>query len=117
MALTTASERTIRALAHKLQCSLEIKDRRWRLRKYSQCFVGRVSKIDYRTTHVTVIVSAASTYQQEAVDQMVASKMAPNRTAAVNLGKQMVARDLFHHVVHAHDFEVRKCMLIMVVYR
>ena len=33
--------------------------------------------------------------------------MAPDRVAAVNLGKQMVARDLFHHVVNAHDFEVR----------
>ena len=38
---------------------------------------------------------------------MVATKMAPDRVAAVNLGKQMVARDLFHHVVNAHDFEVR----------
>lgn len=48
---------------------------------------------------------------------MVATKMAPNRAAAVNLGKQMVARDLFHHVVHAHDFEVQTCMLIIVFCR
>ena len=46
-------------------------------------------------------------YQQEAVDLMVAIKIARNRADAVNLGKQMVARDLIRHVVHEHDFEVR----------
>ena len=38
---------------------------------------------------------------------MVAIKMTRNRAAAVNLGKQMIANDLIHHVVHEHDFEVR----------
>ena len=45
--------------------------------------------------------------QQEAVDLMVAIKIARNRAAAVNLGKQMVASDLIRHVVYEHDFEVR----------
>ena len=46
-------------------------------------------------------------YKQEAVDLMVAIKMAKNRDAAVSLGKQMVASNLIHHVVYEHDFEVR----------
>ena len=46
-------------------------------------------------------------YKQEAVDLMLAIKIARNRAAAVNLGKQMVFCELIHHVVHEHDFEVR----------
>ena len=38
---------------------------------------------------------------------MLATKMARNREAAVNLGKQMVVRNFIHHVVYEHNFEVR----------
>ena len=52
-------------------------------------------------------VTQHSPTPQDAVDHMVATKMAPTRDAAVNLGQQMVACGLFQHVCNDHDFEVR----------
>ena len=45
MALARENGEHFRVLAHKLKCGIEVKDRRWRLRKYRHCFVGRVSNM------------------------------------------------------------------------
>ena len=65
MALTEENEENVRALAHKLRCSIEVKDRRWRLRKYNQCFVGRVSKLTSLCCRLRLLSITYQTFFQE----------------------------------------------------
>jgi sensor c-di-GMP phosphodiesterase-like protein len=60
---------------------LDIRDRRWRLRLYANCFVGR-----------------------EAVDWIVQRERV-SRAEAVRMGRRLVALGLMAHVVGEHDFE------------
>ncbi len=60
---------------------LDIRDRRWRLRTYPNCFLGR-----------------------EAVDWIV-ERQRVGRAEAVRMGQRLVALGLMSHVVGEHDFE------------
>jgi sensor c-di-GMP phosphodiesterase-like protein len=65
----------------KLQGGVDVRDRRWRLRLYPQCFVGR-----------------------EAVDWIVQRERV-SRAKAVRIGRRLVALGLMAHVAAEHDFE------------
>lgn len=65
----------------RLQGGVDVRDRRWRLRLYPQCFVGR-----------------------EAVDWIVQRK-GVSRAKAVRIGRRLVALGQMAHVVAEHDFE------------
>jgi sensor c-di-GMP phosphodiesterase-like protein len=60
---------------------VDVRDRRWRLRPYPQCFVGR-----------------------EAVDWIV-QREGVSRAKAVRIGRRLVALGLMAHVAAEHDFE------------
>jgi sensor c-di-GMP phosphodiesterase-like protein len=60
---------------------VDVRDRRWRLRLYPQCFVGR-----------------------EAVDWIV-QREGVSRAKAVRIGRRLVALGLMAHVAAEHDFE------------
>lgn len=64
-----------------VQGGLEVRDRRWRLRQYTMCFVGR-----------------------EAVDWIV-QREGVSRATAVRIGRRLVALGLIAHVLAEHDFE------------
>jgi sensor c-di-GMP phosphodiesterase-like protein len=64
-----------------LQGGLDVRDRRWRLRLYPKCFVGR-----------------------EAVDWIV-QREGVGRAKAVRIGRRLVALGLIAHVLAEHDFE------------
>jgi len=68
------------ALALQLTQLLDVKDRRWRLREFAQCFVGR-----------------------EAVDT-ISRRYACRREEAVAVGQALVELGLVFHVVHEHPF-------------
>jgi sensor c-di-GMP phosphodiesterase-like protein len=63
------------------QGGVDVRDRRWRLRLYPQCFVGR-----------------------EAVDWIV-QREGVTRAKAVRIGRRLVALGLMAHVAAEHDFE------------
>lgn len=65
----------------KVPGGLDVRDRRWRLRLYPQCFVGR-----------------------EAVDWIV-QREGISRAKAVRMGRRLVALGLMAHVAAEHDFE------------
>ncbi|MGA1286373.1 MAG: EAL domain-containing protein, partial [Rubrivivax sp.] len=65
----------------RLSAGLVVRDRRWRLRLYPQCFIGR-----------------------EAVDWIV-QREGVSRAKAVRIGRRLVALGLVAHVVGEHDFE------------
>jgi sensor c-di-GMP phosphodiesterase-like protein len=65
----------------KFQGGLDVRDRRWRLRLYPKCFVGR-----------------------EAVDWIVQRERV-SRAKAVRIGRRLVALGLMAHVAAEHDFE------------
>jgi len=79
------NEQEIAGLADKM-CNpkegIEIKDRKYRLKKYQMCFVG-----------------------SDAVDWMVKSLGFKNRADAVALGRILFERGVFHHVCDDHNFE------------
>ncbi len=65
----------------RLQGGVDVRDRRWRLRLYPHCFVGR-----------------------EAVDWIV-QREGVSRAKAVRIGRRLVALGLMAHVAAEHDFE------------
>ncbi|KAL6059391.1 Ras GTPase activating protein ira2 [Balamuthia mandrillaris] len=70
-------------VAH-MMAGIEVKNRKWRLRTYKQCFIGA-----------------------EAVDWMVLNlkDIVKNRSEAVRLGKKLVAMGYIMHVTDGHNFE------------
>lgn len=60
---------------------LDIRDRVYRLHRYERCFVGREA-VDWVTRHLTV-----------------------SRSAALRIGRQLMALGLMRHVLDEHDFE------------
>jgi Domain found in Dishevelled, Egl-10, and Pleckstrin (DEP) len=81
----TADEATLkelRKLAEAFQQLVEVKDRKYRFRRYKRCFIGA-----------------------EAVDEMVSSGMAESRVEAVLLGRAMERElELFKHVSYDKQF-------------
>ncbi|CAN8075128.1 unnamed protein product [Agarophyton chilense] len=69
-------------LIAKFRASVSVKDRRYRLNKYKQCFVGH-----------------------EATDWLVNEGHAKNRREAVDVGERMRHMGVFDHVVFEHTFE------------
>ncbi|KAI0558630.1 methylglyoxal synthase [Gracilaria domingensis] len=69
-------------LVAKFRANVSVKDRRYRLNKYKQCFVG-----------------------MEAIDWLVNSGHAKTRSEAVDVGERMRHMGLFDHVVFEHGFE------------
>eukprot|EP00980_Cylindrotheca_fusiformis_P006621 scaffold1390_cov138-Cylindrotheca_fusiformis.AAC.24 len=77
----TDSDQDLGALAAAFKANVEIRDRKYHLKTYQQCFVGC-----------------------EAVDYLLTSGAASNREDAVELGKAMAAMHLFEHVTRDHEF-------------
>lgn len=76
---------TMNDLAASFKKGVTIEDRKFRLTTYKQCFVG-----------------------SEAVDFMLANKMADTREDAVQLGQALASQFfLFEHVTRDHPFMVR----------
>eukprot|EP00977_Amphora_coffeiformis_P014618 scaffold4133_cov146-Amphora_coffeaeformis.AAC.2 len=69
------------AIAEAFQKNVQIQDRKYRLKTYKDCFVGK-----------------------EAVDYLVNSGAAPNRLDAVELGRALQSTFLFEHVTRDHQF-------------
>jgi hypothetical protein len=69
------------ALAEEFKKKVIIKDRKYHLQTYKQCFVGH-----------------------EAVDYLVESGSAPSRQDAVELGRALQHTNLFEHVCREHEF-------------
>ena len=69
------------AIADDFKKNVTIKDRKYHLTTYKQCFVGR-----------------------EAVDYFVFNGISPTRQDAVELGRALQATNLFEHVCRDHDF-------------
>ena len=70
-------------VAVALRQNLEVKDRRFRLTKFKQCFIGR-----------------------DAVDFLLISGLAPTRQVAVEMGRYLQKKiGLFDHVTKDHDFD------------
>ncbi len=78
-----ANEAQVRALWHQMRMpgGLDVRDRLYRLKTYRSCFVGR-----------------------EAVDWIV-QRQGVSRSAAVQIGRRLLALDLLRHVLSEHDFE------------
>ncbi|KXZ48705.1 hypothetical protein GPECTOR_26g608 [Gonium pectorale] len=72
----------LRRLAAALRAGLDIRDRRYLLRTYRRCFVGR-----------------------DAVAWMLAAGAAAGPAQAVALGDAMLRAGLLHHVLYEHGFE------------
>jgi hypothetical protein len=68
-------------IAASFKKNLKIENRKYHLKTYKQCFVGK-----------------------EAVDYLVESGMAPSRQDAVELGMALQATHLFEHVTRDHEF-------------
>lgn len=79
-ALTDSSDLDIVELASKFKKNVTIKDRRWRLQTYKNCFVG-----------------------SEAVQWLVTSGTANTRADAVKLGLLMQEAGLIEHCVRDHE--------------
>jgi hypothetical protein len=70
-------------IAEAMEQSVKVQDRRFRLKTYKQCFIGR-----------------------EAVSFLVGSLFATSRIEAVELGRRLEEElDVFEHVTRAHQFE------------
>lgn len=77
----TESDHDIGALAAAFKDSVELKDRKYHMKTFQQCFVG-----------------------SEAVDYLLNSGEASNREDAVQIGKALAAMHLFEHVTRDHEF-------------
>ena len=79
----TMTEQQAQALWHRMRQpgGVSVRDRRYRLRVYRQCFIGR-----------------------EAVD-WIAEHTGASRAEAVRIGRTLLAQDRVRHVVREHDFE------------
>lgn len=81
--MSNTEDSTLNDLAESFRKGVEIKDRKYRLSTYKQCFVG-----------------------SEAVDFLVASGAAETREDAVQLGKALAQEyHLFEHVTRDHEFK------------
>ena len=82
--LTENDTMQLAEIAESFRANITVKDRRWNLKTYKQCFVG-----------------------MHAVDYLVMSKIATSRDDAVKIGRDMMhSFDLFHHVADSRqDFE------------
>ncbi len=69
------------AIAENFRQNVRLEDRKYHLKTYRQCFVGR-----------------------EAVDYLVQSGAAPTRSEAVELGRALQTTYLFEHVTRDHPF-------------
>lgn len=75
-------QRNLDEIAVNFRSSIDLQDRRYRLKTFKKCFIG-----------------------SEAVDFMVASQMANSREDAVQLGKALATEFfLFEHVTRDHEF-------------
>jgi len=72
----------IDALADSFKKNVTVSDRRYRLKTYKQCFLGK-----------------------EAVDYLVKSGAAPSRADALKVGKALQAANLFRHVTGDHELK------------
>ena len=76
------SDRDLSALAAAFKSNVEVKDRKYHLKAYPQCFIG-----------------------SEAVDYLIESGHAITREDAVDLGRALQACHLFEHVTRDHQFQ------------
>lgn len=75
-------DKELEELTAKLRSNLEIKDRKYLMTTYPQCFVG-----------------------SEAVTFMVENGITSSRSDAVELGKLLMAADVIRHVTNDHEFK------------
>lgn len=81
MTETTESDVNCDVLAADLRANVDIEDRRYKLKTYSDCFIG-----------------------SEAVDWLVESGRAHDRPQAVAMGNLLVEAGYLHHVLRDHEF-------------
>ena len=80
---TSQAQDSLTELADQLKAGVEIKDRKYHLKKYNQCFVGR-----------------------EAVDFLLRDGIAGSREEAVQLGQSIMTElNIFEHVTRDHEFK------------
>jgi hypothetical protein len=80
---TSRTDWTLQQVAEKLRSCLNVKNRRYRMRVFKDCFVA-----------------------SDAVDFMIRLKMASSRKEAVELGQRLEQEhDLWHHVTNDHIFQ------------
>ena len=72
----------LKELTQKLKQNLEVKDRRWRLKTYTQVFLGT-----------------------DAVQFFLREKYAANEADAVVLGSELMAAGIFQHCLRDHPFK------------
>lgn len=77
-----SDDKELEELTAKLRSNLEIKDRKYLMTTYPQCFVG-----------------------SEAVTFMVENGITSSRSDAVELGKLLMAADVIRHVTNDHEFK------------
>ncbi|KAL3935053.1 MAG: hypothetical protein SGBAC_009354 [Bacillariaceae sp.] len=81
--LPESKVKTIQQIALEVERGLPVRDHRWRLRTYKNCFVGT-----------------------ECVDFMVRSQLVETRSQAVELGRRLtIELNLFEHVMQEHEFK------------
>jgi len=124
------THRELQALATQLHQNVEIRDRKYHLKNYKNCFVGHVRQppqlrcafvvcIPFYGAHthacgccccwaalrcVVLWLSTLLWNKQDAVTWMVKSGWAVNRADAVFKGRLLVRARYIHHVVNNHDF-------------
>lgn len=69
-------------IASTLIRKVDVKDRKYRMKTYPTCFVG-----------------------SEMVDYMVENQLAPSRSEAVKIGRELLSTGHLEHVVREHDFK------------
>lgn len=77
-----------------MKSGLEIKDRKWRLRTYTSCFIGSPIFSDLRFTILG----------EEAVNWLVLNGFASTREEAVLCGRDLMSLGLIKHVTEDKDF-------------
>merc|ERR1711860_323747 len=77
-----ADDKELEELTAKLRANLDIKDRKYLMTTYPQCFIGN-----------------------EAVTFMVENDISSSRESAVELGKLLMAADVIRHVTNDHEFK------------
>jgi len=81
--VTSITSEDLERLARQFEEGIEVKDRKYHLRTYPKCFVGR-----------------------DAVDFLVKSGLATSREHSVEIGREFARRlNLLEHVCRDHDFE------------
>lgn len=85
----SAGSDELEELTTHLRANLEIKDRKYLLSSYKNCFVG-----------------------SEAVDLMVSAKLSPTRESAVHLGQMLIAANVIQHVTKDHAFKDEKLFYV-----